>query len=427
MNKNISLVVASILVASLSITGCKKSSTTYYEDSSSLENKPGDTISSSVSSSSSSEISSKGGVSSESSSSQNSLPIANNSLYIFDIGSDFACGNIEKNGEISCWGSNNNGKLGIDNTSNSYNTNEPEKISNDLGFKEISLSAEIGCGIESTTNYLKCWGAIGENKREDSPILISSEKYENIVIKGNQVYAKILGNSNWNQIDLINYSIINTLQNYSNISGGETTACGYNNYNEQWECWLPGTTYYTNYKFDKVIGSSHMCGIESDTNKVLCWGDSNNEGELGYIDKDAVLSVPHYIDSDKEYDDIVIVNKTTFAKIKDTNNWEAWGNNTVYQFGIPENKTNSNIPTTSVQGYNMIVGSTGNTVCGVKASNGNMTCWGSLKNGVLGLMDTIEGANTLNSASYNSSSFSVFSSSNTSFCPGILPCAPGRY
>jgi alpha-tubulin suppressor-like RCC1 family protein len=108
------------------------------------------------------------------------VPVAGDVVFeTLSVSSAHTCG-LTFAGEAYCWGSNNNGQLGIGEVSKGYT--EPVPVAGEISFFEISAGARHTCGL-SVTGDAYCWGynatgALGTGEYsyiEESPVMVVSD------------------------------------------------------------------------------------------------------------------------------------------------------------------------------------------------------------------------------------------------------------
>ncbi|MDC0055638.1 putative Ig domain-containing protein [Deltaproteobacteria bacterium] len=196
-----------------------------------------------------------------------SLPGGNTALNI-TAGDGFTCAILDTTPtETYCWGINDYGQLGIENT-NTIGDGSSEMGNNlvetDLGTSRSAV--EIDAGMEHVcaildNDYVKCWGS-GTNGRLG---------YGNQVSRGTSS-----GSSNGMGDNLP----------YVNLGSSSSSV--------------------TSYDVDRIeVGSGSTCVIMNDDD-VRCWGE-NSLGQLGYGDTenrgDGASDLPHYTEVDLELDE----------------------------------------------------------------------------------------------------------------------------
>ncbi len=184
------------------------------------------------------------------------------------VGISYSCG--INNGKIYCWGSSNNGGLGLGSSGyQSYNTYEPTEVYSDKYWGKISTYSH-SCAI--TKGNLYCWGnnsyfQVGESsgKNQYSPV-------------------RVVGRVDWSHISTGGASTCG-------IAGGKLYCWGYNYYGQLGNGKSGFDTIYdTPQMVDNgdewkavTTGGKHSCGIRMASTSdriydpfIFCWGRNNN-------------------------------------------------------------------------------------------------------------------------------------------------------
>ncbi len=213
--------------------------------------------------------------------------IVNNSWHNFEfsLGKNHTC--TIKSGSLFCWGSNDTGKLGIDDESNGTK-NTPQRIGSDKDWLLVANSFDFSCGLKGrelgADAYLYCWGKglgkpekIGNMKiwksialNKDSIFLLDDEgalyernnNFNDDNLKTNPEKKNIGNNSGWQYFSVYNYY-----------------TCAINKNNKLF-CWDKGVTEIPvqmgNDNWEKVsCGENYACGINTE-GKLFCWGNNEN-------------------------------------------------------------------------------------------------------------------------------------------------------
>lgn len=137
----------------------------------------------------------------------------------------------------------------------------------------------------------------------------------------------------------------------------------------------------TDVRFDALaIGNNHVCGLESATGNVFCWGDGSY-GQLGQGDL-APRSTPAPVSLPSPAAQITAGYEHTCAVLRD-GTLHCWGDNTEGQLGLQPDG-NRDRPTRIGDGTDwvQIAGGQGHT-CGLRRP-GQLWCWGRDTEGQLG-------------------------------------------
>jgi len=278
---------------------------------------------------------------------------------------------IKSNDTLWCWGSNANGRTGLNTTAGT--TLVPTGISGGGTWKYISAGNAHTCGIKSD-DTLWCWGLntngrLGDNSQTQR-----------------QIPTAVNGGGSW-----------------KNVSTGAAHTCGIKSNDTLW-CWglNTGGQLGDNSTTQRLIptaingggswkqvaaGSVHTCGIKSD-DTIFCWG-TNADGQLGDTTTDARL-VPTALSGGGTWSSVDTYGKHVCATSLGAKVISCWGQGSEGQRGDNVTELNSASPALVSGGdkwLSISAGSMGwgNTfTCGVKSSDGSVWCWGYNDYGVLG-------------------------------------------
>ncbi|MFM6928361.1 MAG: RCC1 domain-containing protein [Bdellovibrio sp.] len=200
----------------------------------------------------------------------------------YNNGNVHTCG-ITTDGDLKCWGSNNQGQLG-DGTTNSSLV--PIPIDSPVKYSQIKIGAGFlqgfTCGI-TTGQKIKCWGnnsngvlGVGDTTQRLSPTPVdAANSYKALAAKGENACAV----TNAGRMRCWGYNF------YKLVGDGTTTdrlapvdidaATVYDDVDVGHTAWLQTTN----------------CGIESTTLKLRCWGFNKS----GVMALPVVVSVPTFI------------------------------------------------------------------------------------------------------------------------------------
>jgi hypothetical protein len=172
-------------------------------------------------------------------------------------GTSHTCGIVAATGQVKCWGAQNNGRLGNNNTATA-NVPAPTAIADNTAYVEITAGNDFTCGI-TNANKLFCWGNNGNAQLGDGT---TTQRGVPTAIDNGNFYLK--------------------------VAAGLTNACSVRSNNKMfcWGDWTYGISgqlganavtpqamdpsfNYTNV----VMGRFRGCGL-TDNNLVRCWGDA---------------------------------------------------------------------------------------------------------------------------------------------------------
>ncbi len=226
-------------------------------------------------------------------------------LLTVDLGSNFMVAQIalgyyhscalSTNYSIKCWGSNNSGQLGYEDTNNrGDNTNEMGDYlpTVDLGSNfmvdPIALGAYHSCAV-STNHSIKCWGrnnygqlGYGDTNNRGTNANEMGDLLPTVNLDNNFIAAQIALGWDYSCALSTNHSIKCWGRNdYGQLGYGDTNNRG-TNANEMGDL-LPTVNLDSNFIAAQIaLGWYHSCAL-STNHSIKCWGLSNN-GQLGYGD-----------------------------------------------------------------------------------------------------------------------------------------------
>ena len=342
-----------------------------------------------------------------------------------DSGSGASCGILD-NGNVMCWGNNNNGQLGDGKTCGNT-CSSPVNISvsgiTDRDFVAISVGYRHSCGVLDDGRAM-CWGnalygRLGNSQAADtdftSPVFVSSADNFVSVSSGKDHTCGIIDNGNalcWgsaadgklgNGASSGSYSTpaaLNLNESFALISAGESHTCGIINDGTMY-CWgsaadgklgngVSSGSYSTpaavssSEKFISVsAGSSHTCGVTSAGN-ALCWG-SAVDGKLGNGITSGNYSSPAIVNTTEKFISISAGSTHTCGLLED-NSIMCWGANNYGQLGIGTDSAAEANPSAVSGNYSIVsLGSFDipEFSCSV-LSNGTAVCYGRNTGGEIG-------------------------------------------
>ena len=273
-------------------------------------------------------------------------------------GSNHTC--LAKNGNVYCWGFNNNFQLG-DGTTTSRNT--PQMVSGLDSPISVSAGGTQSCAVLSN-GLLLCWG----NRGGPNPIGAPSKIQNASGPLTNVRYVDLGGES------------------YGKDNGCAITTAG-----ALW-CWGAndrgqvgdGTTddrinavqIIASNVIAVSVGINHSCAVLQ-SGVVQCWG-ANNVGQLGdglAIDSTSFSNSPQAAALSGAVG--ISVNGSNSCALINDGTVKCWGSNSNMQLGSGLFSVSSSIPT-AVVGLSGAIGiSTGGTHACALLSNGTVMCWGN--------------------------------------------------
>lgn len=334
-------------------------------------------------------------------------------------GGEHTC-SINLRGFVKCWGNNNYGQLGYDDTINRGDRSGSMSALRyvDLGIgrsaKDLALGDYHTCAILDN-DQVKCWGLNFDGELG----------YEDTTHRGNTIGSMAL-------LGYVNLGVGRTAKS---ISAGEYHTCAILD-NDQLKCWGANWTGQLGYDDDTnrgdaagsmaslgyiylgvgrtaksvVAGSSSTCAI-LDNNLIKCWG-TNGFGELGYDDTSnrgdtpgSMLSLDYVnIGAGRTAKSISLGSGHTCVLL-DNNQVKCWGYNNAGQLGYDDilNRGVSAGQMSALGYVNLGVGRTAKLIslgyshsCAV-LDNDQVKCWGGNYTGQLGYNDTNNRGNIVGS------------------------------
>jgi len=347
------------------------------------------------------------------------------SFVQLSAGGSYTCG-IKADGSAWCWGSNDEGQLGVGDT---VNRNQPTQITEDGPWAMISTSSnrhEHTCGIK-TDGTAWCWGDDGNGQLGNGsgitgdqydPVQISEAgPWKTISVSSPYQYSEYtcavkvdgtawcwglddygqLGNGAGTSGDQQDPVQISEAGPWDSISVGNYFACGVKTDGTGW-CWgsdsrgrLGNGTGNGDQEdpmqiteagpWDSIsAGRESACGLKSDSS-VWCWG-YDGSGELGYASSGSDQHDPVQISEAGPWDSISAGTNFNCGVKSDGTAW-CWGGDWFGQIGCDGcSPTNIPVQITDAGPWDMITTGNGHT-CGVK-TGGASYCWGSDDDGQLG-------------------------------------------
>jgi surface protein len=288
---------------------------------------------------------------------------------------------------------------------NSTNQNVAVKSGISIIENTIGTSSQHSCSIRATDGRVMCWGTN------------TNAQLGNGSTGGNSSIPILTADSSA----------------YTSISLGSFHACGIRANDSRALCWgrnLGGTlgtgntTLYnfpvlvnTTDQFKQIVsGQLHTCAVRANDSYVFCWG-TNTNGQLG-IGNTTTIRNPISIANNTAYKTISTVSSTVCGIRANDSRVLCWGENTYGQLGIGNFTTYTYpVPINDTNAYKAI--SMGSYhACGIRANDSRVLCWGRNNYGQLG-----NGSNgTINANSStpilvaDSSAYTMVSAGETQTC-----------
>ncbi len=341
-----------------------------------------------------------------------------NPLPSIAVGFSHTC-TITQQGQLLCWGYNQNGQLG-DGTRSRRNT--PRIIGNDTHWRFVSAGSIHTCALKDDDS-LWCWGdnrygqlGVGENEAQLIPKQVLDPNHWHAVSVGKNHTCAIKaddslwcwGRNNYGQIGANVDSLHENLyftpnpvlpkDSWQEVSSGSFHSCGIQTDGSLW-CWgnnesgqigdgtnenrnlpakiMPGS------KWKKVsAGSDHSCGIQAD-GSLWCWGNNRfaTLGDGTLTDREA----PTLIDKNNEWVTISAGNYVTCGITKEGKLW-CWGYGHWGLFSPRQSYATHPkevIPPKKNLGTWLNVALKKDHICAISSKN-HLFCWGLNSSGQIG-------------------------------------------
>ncbi len=276
---------------------------------------------------------------------------------------DHSCG-IRADDTLWCWGENEDGQLGLDDTNNRY---APFQIGSDHDWAQLAVGGWHTCGIRHDGS-LWCWGSggLGQLGHDDTD---------------NRYVPTQVGND----------------YDWVKISAGVYHTCGLRADDTVW-CWgsnhdaqlgigdqtslkeSPTQVGSSNDWLEISAGDYHTCALrQNDT--LYCWG-RNSHGQLGVGTFSGYDFSPTQVGSDNDWAAIFAGAHHSCAMRTDDTLW-CWGKNEDGQLGLNDTE-NRNEPTQVENNQWTTASAGGHHTCGIRPDD-TLWCWGRNEYGQLGL------------------------------------------
>lgn len=331
-----------------------------------------------------------------------------------------SCG-IDPDGNLRCWGSNANGRLGIG--SNDAPKLLPTAVDSPTHYSSIAAGHDHSCGL-TPEGAVKCWGinthgqlGDGSTSPQNIPVSItdSTTPYETIAAGGEHTcgitrlgvlkcwgyngYSQLGNNSN---LDSNIPKVIDAGTFYSTVAAGAFHTCAISQQGVL-KCWgqKKSFTEYVNngdqqntplpiaggVRYQSVTaGFEHTCGITL-AGVLKCWGN-DDYGQLGNGETSSYSAFPQEIDFPTTYL-TVSARRDHTCGITSSNVLKCWGYNATFirlNGGYRDDKHDpveiySDVNQTRTQFQAISTGTTHN--CGI-TTDGKPKCWGGNESGQVG-------------------------------------------
>ncbi|MFH1173958.1 MAG: hypothetical protein V1725_02400, partial [archaeon] len=332
-----------------------------------------------------------------------------------------SCGIRANDSRVLCWGDNYNGKLGNGSEVDSYN---PILTSDDSKYIHVSVGWLHSCGIRANDSRVLCWGSNddgqlgdGTTTRRLNPTLINdSNAYVQISAEGQYHTCGLrndsrvlcwgrnangqLGNGSTGS-SVLNPMLINDSAEYRSINAGYFHSCGIRANDSRVLCWgrndfgavgdgtnidRPNPTLINDTAEYISISASYdyTSGIRVNDSRVMFWGWNTN-GQAGDGTSGNSKLNPIQTSDDSEYASIDAGNAHVCGIRANDSHVLCWGRNDYGQAGNGSAGANILTPLAINDTSNYYLVETGNVqTCGIRANDSHVLCWGYNNNGQLG-------------------------------------------
>lgn len=285
--------------------------------------------------------------------------------FMVSIGTYFACA-IHDEGSLWCWGSGNNGQLGLGDTDTRF---APAQVGTEESWRTVSTGLNHACAT-GDDGSLWCWG-------------------------GGSSGQLGLGDTE----DRLTPTQVGDATDWVSVSAGQNFTCGLRDDGSLW-CWGRGTSGRTGHgDFDQrnapeqvgdelhwqsvSTGVSHACAIQAD-DSLWCWGNGLY-GKHGHGDTDTQHS-PKKVDADSGFTSVSAGSDHSCAVGNDNSLW-CWGRGRDGRLGIDDMSAH-HAPEQVGDDTDWKSVSAGSAHSCALRSDDSLWCWGSGSSGQLGIGTT---------------------------------------
>ncbi|WP_433444073.1 RCC1 domain-containing protein [Nonomuraea sp. CA-141351] len=320
-------------------------------------------------------------------------------------------------GNLSDWGQNSSGQLGIGSTTDSPS---PVHVGSATTWAKPAAGGAFACAVR-TDGTLWCWGdnssgqlGLGDTTNRTTPAQVGTLTTWSLVSAGGAFACAVRtngtlwcwGDNSKGQLglgDLVNRTSpaqVGTLTTWQSVSTGKAHACGWRDGNTLW-CWgdnssgqlglgnainrrLPAEVLAIGPTNSVSAGGAHTCAVRV-SQSLWCWGN-NASGQLGLGDTSNRLS-PVQVGTLNVWEVPAATGGAhTCARQIDTTLW-CWGDNSSGQLGLGDttNRT-SPVQVTTPGTWSAVTAGAAHT-CGKRTTGNSVWCWGNNSFGQLGLGD----------------------------------------
>lgn len=288
-----------------------------------------------------------------------------------DTSTNHSCG-IKTDDSLWCWGSNVNGRTGLNTTTGT--TTSPAAISGGGSWKSIQVSFTHSCAVKSD-NALYCWGLntygqLGDNTLVDRqvPTLVTGGYTWSFANVMNSATCGILLTSKMMRCWGTNTNGVRADDNLSDRVNRPTKVFS----GESWKSLKLGSLGW---------GNDFTCGLKVD-GSVSCWG-YNDEGALGPTVPLNKITIGKVVVSNGNVFSDLQAGAAHICGMKADGSVMCWGYNSDSELGNG-NTTSTNTPGNLSGGHTFTkISARAFHGCGIKADS-SMWCWGANWSGQLG-------------------------------------------
>jgi serine/threonine protein kinase/alpha-tubulin suppressor-like RCC1 family protein len=338
-------------------------------------------------------------------------PPATSSRVRVSVGGRHSC-LLAEDGRVFCWGGNDRGQLGIDNTTR---LSAPVSAVSGERFVELASGMSHSCAITPSGDAY-CWGdndagqlGDGTTSSRESPVRVAgNHEFRSIVAGSAHACALAMNGAAWCWGSDANGQLGDGItgnrsapvpvagnHRFVALAAGWTFTCALDRDDQAW-CWgsdgsgeIGDSAIVTQripvrvrgeHSFRSIAaGSAHACGIDRD-GSAWCWG-SNASGQLG-DGTTTTRATPVRVKGSARFTSVTAGAVHTCALTANGDAW-CWGSNVYGQLGN-DSSTDSALPVRVRGGHSFVsLQSFGSHDCGV-TSAGETFCWGYNLDGQLG-------------------------------------------
>jgi alpha-tubulin suppressor-like RCC1 family protein len=285
------------------------------------------------------------------------------------VGDAYACA-IHENGQLYCWGEDNEGRLGV--MGIMFEAYAPRAVTTtETAWKSVSAGQHSTCAV-TVSGKLYCWGGndAGQLGLPASTTIVPTP-------------ARIGTDSDWDSVSLSLYTTCGTRGGMVLCSGDNSTgAVGAGDWRSASFGFVPAAGIAVPATATQVaVGDFHACAVDAG-GELRCWG-LNSRGQLG-VGVVADKRVPTKI-ADTPWDDLALGQRHACGVRGGT--LSCWGLNDHDQLGSDDGAVGEHRFTPLGVGQDgWSAAAVGEThTCGLRAA-GELWCWGNNANSQLGLV-----------------------------------------